>query len=87
MKRRGKDFSSRDIPLFRTMIVEAQEQVGKGSEIPTDSDHTPTTTQPSISKLQKKHSRRKQRKDTKDPQLSGPTELVTDDNENVASVP
>ncbi|GKC08612.1 hypothetical protein Tco_1000222 [Tanacetum coccineum] len=31
--------------------------------------------------------RRKQRKDTKDPQLSGPTEPVTDDTENVASVP
>ncbi|GKA94319.1 hypothetical protein Tco_0816357 [Tanacetum coccineum] len=35
---------------------------------------------------QKKQSRRKQRKDTKDPQLSGPTEHVTDDTENVASV-
>ncbi|GJW46798.1 hypothetical protein Tco_0078444 [Tanacetum coccineum] len=32
-------------------------------------------------------SRRKQRKDTEDPQLSGPTEPVTDDTENVASVP
>ncbi|GJT80821.1 hypothetical protein Tco_1055163, partial [Tanacetum coccineum] len=46
-----------------------------------------TTTQPSISILQKKQSRKKQRKDTKDPQLSGPTEPVTDDTENVASVP
>ncbi|GKC96551.1 hypothetical protein Tco_1161993, partial [Tanacetum coccineum] len=32
-------------------------------------------------------SRRKHRKDTEDPQLSGPTEPVTDDTENVASVP
>ncbi|GJT00305.1 uncharacterized mitochondrial protein-like protein [Tanacetum coccineum] len=32
-------------------------------------------------------SRRKQRKDTKDPQLSGLTEPVTNDTENVASVP
>ncbi|GKB34148.1 hypothetical protein Tco_0879090 [Tanacetum coccineum] len=32
----------------------------------------------------KKQSRRKQRKDTEDPQLSGPTEPVTDDTENVA---
>ncbi|GKF22996.1 hypothetical protein Tco_0075318, partial [Tanacetum coccineum] len=39
------------------------------------------------SKPQKKQSRRKQRKDTKDPQLSGPTEPITDDIENVASVP
>ncbi|GJT90129.1 hypothetical protein Tco_1078974 [Tanacetum coccineum] len=34
-----------------------------------------------------KQSRRKQRKNTKDPQLSGPTEPVTDDTKNVASVP
>ncbi|GKF72244.1 hypothetical protein Tco_0208358, partial [Tanacetum coccineum] len=29
MKRQGKDFSSRDTPLFPTMIVPAQEQVGE----------------------------------------------------------
>ncbi|GJY20718.1 hypothetical protein Tco_0393284 [Tanacetum coccineum] len=87
MKRPGKDFSGRDTPLFPTMIVKAQEQVGEGSEIPTDSHHTPTTTQPSTSKPQKKQSRRKLRKDTEDPQLSGPTEPVTDATENVASVP
>ncbi|GJT82488.1 putative ribonuclease H-like domain-containing protein [Tanacetum coccineum] len=86
MKRQGKDFSGRDTPLFPTMIVQAQEQVGEGSEIPTDSHHTPTTTQPSTSKPQKKQSRRKQRKDTEDPQLSGPTEPVPDDTKNVASV-
>ncbi|GJR41787.1 hypothetical protein Tco_1309890 [Tanacetum coccineum] len=87
MKRQVKDFSGRDTPLFLTIIVQAQEQVGEGSKIPTDSHHTPTTTQPSTSKPQKKQSRRKQRKDTEDPQLSGPTEPVTDDTENVASVP
>ncbi|GJU82225.1 putative ribonuclease H-like domain-containing protein [Tanacetum coccineum] len=54
MKRQGKDFSGRDTPLFPTMIVQAQEQVGE---------------------------------DTEDPQLSGPTKPVTDDIENVASVP
>ncbi|GJY91618.1 hypothetical protein Tco_0506814 [Tanacetum coccineum] len=59
MKRHGKDFFGRDTPLFPTMIVQAQEQVGEGSEIPTDSHHTPTTTQPSTSKPQKKQSRRK----------------------------
>ncbi|GJT53294.1 hypothetical protein Tco_0988348 [Tanacetum coccineum] len=69
------------------MIVQAQEQVGGGSKIPTDSHHTPTTTQPSTSKPQKKQSRRKQRKDTEDPQLSGPIKPVPDDTENVASVP
>ncbi|GJZ09961.1 hypothetical protein Tco_0544244, partial [Tanacetum coccineum] len=55
MKRQGKDFSGRDIPLFPTII--------------------------------KKQSRRKQRKDTEDPKLSGPTEPITDDTENVTSVP
>ncbi|GKC56974.1 hypothetical protein Tco_1084572 [Tanacetum coccineum] len=85
MKREGKGFSGgRDTPLFPTMIVQAQEQVGEGSEIPTDSHHTPTTTQPLTSKPQKKQSRRKQRKDTEDPQLSGTTEPVTDDTKNVA---
>ncbi|GJY29598.1 ribonuclease H-like domain-containing protein [Tanacetum coccineum] len=78
---------SKDTPLFLTMIVQAKEQVGEGSEIPTDSHHTPTTTQPSTSKPLKKQSRRKQRKDTEDPQLSGPTEPTTDDTKNVASVP
>ncbi|GJT93729.1 hypothetical protein Tco_1082574 [Tanacetum coccineum] len=36
---------------------------------------------------QKKQSRRKQSKDIADPQLSGPTEPVTDDTKNVTSVP
>ncbi|GKA93906.1 hypothetical protein Tco_0815892 [Tanacetum coccineum] len=45
MKRQGKDFSGRDTPLFPTMIVQAQEQVGKGSEIPTNFHYAPTTTQ------------------------------------------
>ncbi|GKA35255.1 putative ribonuclease H-like domain-containing protein [Tanacetum coccineum] len=58
MKRQGKDFFSRNTPLFPTMIVQVQEQ-----------------------------SRRKQRKDNEDPQLSGPTEPITDDTKNVASVP
>ncbi|GJY58207.1 hypothetical protein Tco_0458099 [Tanacetum coccineum] len=57
--RQGKDFSGRDTPLFPTMIVQAQEQVGEGSEIPIDSYHTPTTTQPSTSKPQNKQSRMK----------------------------
>ncbi|GJV27490.1 putative ribonuclease H-like domain-containing protein, partial [Tanacetum coccineum] len=87
MKLQGKDFSGRDTPLFPTMTIQAQEQVGEGSEIPTDSHHTPTTTQPSTSKPQKKQSRWKQRKVTEDPQLSGPTKPVIDDTKNVASVP
>ncbi|GJY97188.1 putative ribonuclease H-like domain-containing protein [Tanacetum coccineum] len=87
MKSQGKDFSGKDTPLFPTMTVQAQEQVGEGSEIPTDSHHTPTTTQPSTSKPQKKQTKRKQRKDIEDNQLSGPTKPVTNDTKNVASVP
>ncbi|GJZ20213.1 hypothetical protein Tco_0556803 [Tanacetum coccineum] len=34
MKRQGKDFSSRDTPLFQTMMVQAQEE-GEGSIMPT----------------------------------------------------
>ncbi|GKD08873.1 hypothetical protein Tco_1188558, partial [Tanacetum coccineum] len=73
--------------VFANMKRHGKDFSGEGSEIPTDSYHTPTITQPSTSKPQKKQSRRKQMKDTKDPQLSGPTEPVTDDTENVASVP
>ncbi|GJR26682.1 ribonuclease H-like domain-containing protein [Tanacetum coccineum] len=65
----------------------ASAVICEGSKILTDSHRTPTTTQPSTSKPQKKQSRRKQRKDTEDPQLSGPTEPITDDTKNVASVP
>nr|GEU36114.1 hypothetical protein [Tanacetum cinerariifolium] len=54
--------------------LEAQEEVGEGSEIPTDSHHTPTISQPSSSQSQKKHKpRRKQIKEIKVPQSSGDT--------------
>ncbi|GKB12248.1 hypothetical protein Tco_0846171, partial [Tanacetum coccineum] len=81
MKREGKGFSGRVTPLFQTMMVQAPEEVGEGSAVPTDSHHT--TTQPSTSRPQKKQSRRKQRKD------SGPTEPVTDEaiNEEHVSTP
>ncbi|GKG55844.1 hypothetical protein Tco_0574738, partial [Tanacetum coccineum] len=42
MKRQGKDFSSRDTPLFPTMIVQAQEEEGKGSIMPIVPQHTHT---------------------------------------------
>ncbi|GJU73323.1 hypothetical protein Tco_1264728 [Tanacetum coccineum] len=53
--RQGKDFSGRDTPLFPTMIVQAQEQEGKGSIMPTVPQHTPTINPPSTSKPQKKY--------------------------------
>ncbi|GKC63341.1 hypothetical protein Tco_1095939 [Tanacetum coccineum] len=65
--RAGKGFSGRVTPLFQTMMVQAPEELGEGSEIPTDPQHTPTIIQPSTSQPQKKQPRRKQRKDTKVP--------------------
>ncbi|GJT03852.1 putative ribonuclease H-like domain-containing protein [Tanacetum coccineum] len=68
MKREGKDFSGRVTPLFATMMVQATQDEGVDSGIPTDSQQTPITTQPSSSRPQKKQSRRKQRKETEVPQ-------------------
>ncbi|GKD45432.1 hypothetical protein Tco_1270077 [Tanacetum coccineum] len=54
MKREGKDFSRRVTPLFATMMVQANQEEGVDSGIPTNSQQTPFTTQPSSSRPQKK---------------------------------
>ncbi|GKA10568.1 hypothetical protein Tco_0690001 [Tanacetum coccineum] len=65
MRRQGKDFSRRETPLFPSMMVQAQEEIGEGSTMPTDPHHTPIITQPSSSQPQrKKKSRRPKEKDT-----------------------
>ncbi|GJT54051.1 hypothetical protein Tco_0989105 [Tanacetum coccineum] len=46
MRRVGKGFSERETPLFPTMIVQAQEEIGEGSANLTDPHHTPTIIQP-----------------------------------------
>ncbi|GJX39737.1 hypothetical protein Tco_0253040 [Tanacetum coccineum] len=79
MKRVGKGFSRNITPLFPTIMVQAQEELGEGSAGPTNPQHTPTIIQPSTSKPQKKQPRRKQRKDTEVPQ---PTEPVADETED-----
>ncbi|GJR77469.1 putative ribonuclease H-like domain-containing protein [Tanacetum coccineum] len=80
MKRVGKGFSGRETPLFPTMVVQNQAEMGEGSAIPTDPHHTPTIIQPSTSQPQKKQrSRRPKRKDTEVPQPSGPTSNVADE--------
>ncbi|GJU96388.1 hypothetical protein Tco_1321144 [Tanacetum coccineum] len=84
MKREGKGFSGRDTPLFPTMMVQAQQEEGEGSTIPTDPHPTPSITQPSSSQPQQKQKpRRKQRKD------SGPIEPITEEatNEEHVSTP
>ncbi|GJW68473.1 hypothetical protein Tco_0122897 [Tanacetum coccineum] len=73
MKRPGKGFSRKITPLFITIMVQATEDMGEDSGAPTDSHFTPIHTQPSLSKPQKKKSRKKQRKD------SGPTEPIIDE--------
>ncbi|GJZ10225.1 hypothetical protein Tco_0544984, partial [Tanacetum coccineum] len=87
MKRGGKGFSGRVTSLFQTMMVQAPEELGKGLEIPTDLQHTPTIIQPSTSQPQKKQPRRKQRKYTEVPQPSGSTEPITDETANAEHVP
>ncbi|GJZ51548.1 putative ribonuclease H-like domain-containing protein [Tanacetum coccineum] len=80
MRRVGKGFSRRETPLFPTMMVQAQEEMGEGSANPTDPHHTPTIIQPSTSQPQKKQKPRKpKRKDTEVPQPSGPTNNVADE--------
>nr|GEV57955.1 PDR ABC-type transporter family protein [Tanacetum cinerariifolium] len=66
MRRQGQGFSRNVIPLFENMMVNAQKEVGEGLGLYTDSHHTPTDTQPSLSKSQKKiKPKRKQRQATK----------------------
>ncbi|GJV77789.1 hypothetical protein Tco_1509373 [Tanacetum coccineum] len=80
MRRQGKDFSGRVTPLFPTMVVQAQEEIGKGLAIPTDPYHTPMITQPSSSQPQRKQkSKRPKTKDTEIPQSSGRTTDVADE--------
>ncbi|GJS77978.1 putative ribonuclease H-like domain-containing protein [Tanacetum coccineum] len=75
MRRQGKDFSRRETPLFPTMMVQAQEEMGEGSAMPTGPHHTPIITQPSSSQPQRKQkSRRPKEKDTQAPQSSVPSD-------------
>nr|GEU36638.1 putative reverse transcriptase domain-containing protein [Tanacetum cinerariifolium] len=78
---KGKDFSSKVTPLFETMMVQPQEDMGEDSEIPTNSHHTPIITQPSTSSQpQLKHNSKKSKKRvTKVPQLSDSTHDVADE--------
>ncbi|GJX53873.1 hypothetical protein Tco_0282242 [Tanacetum coccineum] len=80
MRRVGKGFSGRVTPLFPTMVVQNQQELGEGSTMPTDPQHTPTIIQPSTSQPQKTHKPRKpKRKATQVPQPSGPTDIVIDE--------
>ncbi|GKD25168.1 hypothetical protein Tco_1231382 [Tanacetum coccineum] len=76
-KRVGKGFYGRETPFFPTMVAQAQEEMGEGSEMPTDPHHTPIIPQPSSSQPQKKQkSRRPKKKDTQVSQPSDPTNVA-----------
>ncbi|GJY75488.1 hypothetical protein Tco_0480604 [Tanacetum coccineum] len=80
MKRQGNDFSGRVTPLFSTMMVQAQQEQGEGSDMPTDPHHTPTIIPPSTLQPQRKQRPRKpKRKDTEIPQSSVLVENVADE--------
>ncbi|GJS63654.1 hypothetical protein Tco_0678218 [Tanacetum coccineum] len=68
-------------------MVQAPVELGEGSEIPNDPQHTPTIIQPSTSQPRKKKLRRKQRKDIEVSQPSGSTEPITDEAANEEHVP
>nr|GEX82234.1 hypothetical protein [Tanacetum cinerariifolium] len=73
-------YPRRDTPLFATIIVQAQAELGEDTKIPTDTQHTPTIIQPTTSQPQRKQKPRKtKRKDTELPQTSMPTKVITDD--------
>nr|GEX82517.1 hypothetical protein [Tanacetum cinerariifolium] len=59
MRRVGKDFSGRDTPLFLTMLVQPQADMGEGLTIPSAPQHTTPIIQPTTSKPQKKQKPRK----------------------------
>ncbi|GKD91656.1 hypothetical protein Tco_1367163 [Tanacetum coccineum] len=89
MRRQGKDFSETVTPLFATMLIQPQADVGEGSRQPTEPQHTPTTALPSniepipiiasLSQPQKTHKHRKTKRLTEISQSSGPTTLVADE--------
>ncbi|GJS49884.1 hypothetical protein Tco_0600005 [Tanacetum coccineum] len=89
MRRKGKDFSRTVMPLFATMLIQPQANVGDGLGQPTKPQHTPTTASPShveqipnvasSSQPQNTHRPRKTKRPTEISQSSGPTTLVADE--------
>ncbi|GJW25695.1 putative ribonuclease H-like domain-containing protein [Tanacetum coccineum] len=76
MKRVGKGFSGRETPLFPTIMVQAQEEICVGLEMPIDPYHTPTIIESTSQPQRKQKSRRSKRKETEVPQPSDPTNVA-----------
>nr|GFB01427.1 hypothetical protein [Tanacetum cinerariifolium] len=79
MRRLGKGFSGRATPLFQTIVIQNQFELGEGFTMATDPHHTPTILQPSSQPQKKQTPRKPKRKDTQVPQLSDPTNNVADE--------
>ncbi|GJV71326.1 putative ribonuclease H-like domain-containing protein [Tanacetum coccineum] len=79
MRRVGKGFSGRVTPLFQTMVVQNQSELGEGSANPTDPHHTPTIIQSSTQPQKTQKPRKPKRKDTQIPQSSDPSDNVADE--------
>nr|GEU92670.1 hypothetical protein [Tanacetum cinerariifolium] len=87
MKRQGKDFSGKVTPVFETMMVQPQEDMGQDLEIQTHSHHTPTVTQPSTSSQpqQKQKSKKSKKRINEVPQVSDSTHDVADEHVTTTS--
>ncbi|GKA10534.1 uncharacterized mitochondrial protein-like protein [Tanacetum coccineum] len=79
MRRVGKGFSGRVTPLFQTMVVQNQSELGEGSANPTDPHHIPTIIQSSTQPQKTQKPRKPKRKYTQVPQPSDPSENVVDE--------
>ncbi|GKD51924.1 hypothetical protein Tco_1280900 [Tanacetum coccineum] len=79
MRRVVKGFSGRVTPLFPTMVVQNQSQMGEGLANLTNPHHTPTIIQPSTQPQKTQQPTKPKRKDTQVPRSSDPTESVTDE--------
>ncbi|GJR42399.1 hypothetical protein Tco_1310502 [Tanacetum coccineum] len=79
MRRQGKYVLGIMTPLFATMLIQPQADVGEGSGQPTESQHTPTTVSSSSHPKKTQKHRKIKRKATEISQSSGPTTLVADE--------
>ncbi|GJX96425.1 hypothetical protein Tco_0352223 [Tanacetum coccineum] len=75
----SKSFSGRVTPLFQTMVVQNQSELGEGSTNPTDPHHTPTIIQSLTQPKKTQKPRKPKRKDTQVPQPSDPSENVANE--------
>ncbi|GKD72691.1 hypothetical protein Tco_1330973, partial [Tanacetum coccineum] len=66
MKRVDKGFSGRVTPLFPTMVVQNQAELGEGSAMPTDPHHTPTIIESSTQPQKTQKPKKPKRKDSQE---------------------